>query len=95
MSVMDWMKSKATETNSIFIDDNGNRFEKYDLSFYGRLPYHMMKEVKKGYFEQKVTGDIKTGNYIEEGETMHIYGDKNPIAVYNFSRFTQVKGGTK
>lgn len=90
MSTMDWMKSKAVKTVKTEKYD-GVEYEVETLFFMARLPFKMMKEVKKGYFNQTASGSISTGNYIEILEDMHQFGDKNPMAVYSHTTHRQVK----
>ena len=51
MSTMEWMKSKANKTVVVEQYD-GVEFEVETLFFMGRLPYRMMKDVNKSYFNQ-------------------------------------------
>ena len=88
MSTMEWMKSKANKTVVVEQYD-GVEFEVETLFFMGRLPYRMMKDVNKGYFNQTKSGSVASGDYVEIAESMHRYGDKDPRAVYSYTVHTQ------
>ena len=88
-NTMEWMKSKSIITKTA-MEIDGVQYMKTSYDFVGKLPYHMMKAVSSGFFEQNVFGSVESGDYVETCETMHRYGDKNPRGVYNFTEFRQI-----
>lgn len=64
MNAVEWMNSKATQTEEL-IDFDGKIIKRIDRLFIAHLPYRMVKEVK--YFKptQTITGSLNDGNYLE------------------------------